>query len=452
MKGATPLRQFTLLMAATLLVGAVVLAGTLSWLLRRHLEDETISLTRQEVEVHFRDIFKDNIFVRPLTADEASFFDPMVKAHFGIYDIVQVRLYKLDGTMVYNYLPGLRPGATPVAAPEALSPEHQAHVAQAIGGTLVTDQTSLAADANIRKTALPDVLEVYVPIHRDGQVIGVAEVYRDISRQLAESIRIQLLASAAVAAGSLTLFFSLLGIFRDSTRRIRRQSEALALTVQELEQTHSATLDALVTALDARDHETQGHSERVTRYATAIGQALGLSGELLDALERGALLHDIGKIGVPDHILRKPGGLEPAEWNMMRQHPVFGSEMVGGISFLEQAVPVVRHHHERFDGSGYPDGLGAEHIPLAARVFAVADTFDAMTSDRPYRKALPIEEARQEIKRCVGTQFDPWVVEGFLSIAEADLARIRLDSLSSSHARPSINGVSEAAASAAPVA
>ena len=428
MKRLTPLQQFTLLLGAALLIGAIVLSGSLSWLVRRHLENETISLTRTEVEVHFRDVFKDNVFVRPLTDAEAERFDPMVRTHFGVYDIVQLRLYKSDGTMIYNYLPGLRPGAPPAPEPDTVGPSHAGHVSAAAQGSLILERTQLGPEANIRKQALSDVLEVYIPIRRDGQVIGVAEVYRDISRQLAESRRIQLLAAGAVTAWSAVLFVSLLGIFRDSTRRIRRQADALRQSVQELQATHSATLEALVAALEARDHETQGHSERVTRYSMAIGHALGLDEEHLDALARGALLHDIGKIGVPDHILRKPGPLDDAEWMLMRRHPLFGEQMVGGIAFLEAAVPVVRHHHERYDGTGYPQRLAGDEIPMAARVFAVADTFDAMTSDRPYRAALSIEEARAEIRRCAGTQFDPTVVEAFLRVSDEDLAGIRAES------------------------
>jgi putative nucleotidyltransferase with HDIG domain len=426
MKRLTPLQQFTLLMGAALVVGTIALSGSLSWLLRRHLENETVTLTHTEVEVHFRDIFKDNIFVRPLTDSEAVIFDPMVRAHFGIYDIVQLRLYRNDGTMVYNYLPGLRPGAPPPLSSAADTPsaEHLGHVTTAAQGNLVLERTQLPPDANIRQRELTDVLEVYVPIRRDNQVIGVAEVYRDISRQVAESRRIELMAAGAVTLGSVLLFVSLLGIFRDSTRRIREQAYALSESVRELQATHSATLEALVTALEARDHETEGHSERVTRYSMAIGLALGLDAERLDALVRGALLHDIGKIGVPDHILRKPSALDEAEWMLMRRHPVFGADMVGGISFLEQAVPVVRHHHERYDGGGYPERLAAEEIPLAARVFSVADTFDAMTSDRPYRAALSIDEARAEIARCAGTQFDPAVVEAFMGLRLDDLAAI----------------------------
>jgi HD-GYP domain-containing protein (c-di-GMP phosphodiesterase class II) len=422
----TPVRQFAMLLGVALVVGAVVLGAAIALLLQRNLEDETVRVTQREVEVHFRAVFKGDIFVRPLNPSEAARFDPMVKEHFGIYDIVQLRLYKADGTMVYNYLPGLRPDL-PVVDPSFadVPPEHRGHVDQAISGSPSVARTGLSAVDNIRKRDLKDVLVVYVPIRQDGTVIGVAEVYRDIQLQLRQLHTMQALAAGVVACSALLLFVSLIGVFRDSTRRIRRQSEALARSMIDIQATHGATLEALVAALEARDHETEGHSARVTRYAVAIGETLGLDTDQLGALQRGALLHDIGKIGVRDAILRKPGPLDHTEWAQMRQHPEIGSRMVGGIPFLESALPVVRHHHERFDGSGYPDRLRGDDIPLAARVFTVADSFDAMTSDRPYRDGMPIAVAREEILRCAGVQFDPAVVEAFLAIPEDDLAAIR---------------------------
>ncbi len=419
--------QFTLLLAAVLVAGSAALSGALAWLLQHHLEEETIALTRREVEVHFTDIFSTNVFLRPLSEEEARFFDRLVKYHFGIYDIVQLRLYDPDGRMIYNYLPGLLPSA-PEPAP-SLPEEHLQHVGAAAGGTLVVERTQLAPQENIRQQPLADVLEVFVPIHQDGRVVGVAEVYRDIHQQVEEIRRVQALAVGAVCLGSLVLFFSLAGIFRDSTRRIRRQSEALARSHAELQASYGATLEALIAALETRDHETEGHSERVTRYTAAIGEALGLAEDDLAVLERGALLHDIGKIGVPDGILRKPGPLTDEEWRLMRRHPEDGAWMLDGIRFLASAIPVVRHHHERYDGRGYPDGLAAEAIPLAARIFAVADTFDAMTSDRPYRRGLSIEAARAEIRRSAGTQFDPTVVEAFRGIRVERLQAIREQSL-----------------------
>lgn len=194
-----------------------------------------------------------------------------------------------------------------------------------------------------------------------------------------------------------------------ANRDIRRVSE-------ELRETYDGTLVALVSALDARDHETKGHSTRVTRYMMDMARVMGVvegSQEWLD-MQRGALLHDVGKIGVRDSILHKPGRLTPEEWEEMKRHPVIGYDMLRDIAFLSGAAAVVVSHHERFDGKGYPDGLSSEEIPLGARVFAVADTFDAMTSDRPYRKALPWEEAHEEILRHSGDQFDPAVVEAFL--------------------------------------
>jgi len=152
-------------------------------------------------------------------------------------------------------------------------------------------------------------------------------------------------------------------------------------------------------------------------------------------LRRGALLHDIGKIGVPDNILRKPAALSEAEWVTMRKHPEFGARIVAGIPFLEDVARIVRHHHERWDGRGYPDGLAGEDIPLGARIFAVADSFDAMTSDRPYRRAMTIDEARAEVARCRGTQFDPTVADAFARIGHERLARVADEA---PHTRPAV--------------
>ncbi|MGB2696177.1 MAG: HD domain-containing phosphohydrolase [Dehalococcoidia bacterium] len=190
------------------------------------------------------------------------------------------------------------------------------------------------------------------------------------------------------------------------------------MMAQRLTETYNGTLEALVLALDARDRETKGHSLRVTEYAMAIARHIGVdesTQEWVD-LQRGALLHDVGKIGVPDYILHKPGPLTPEEWDEMKRHPRIGQEMLHDIAFLAGAAAIVHAHHERFDGKGYPRGLSGDEIPLGARIFTVCDAFDAMTSDRPYRKALPVEVARDEMLRNSGTQFDPEVVQTFLLI------------------------------------
>jgi putative nucleotidyltransferase with HDIG domain len=211
---------------------------------------------------------------------------------------------------------------------------------------------------------------------------------------------------------------------RSLENRVREKTAELSRALRDLESSYSQTLWTLVAALDAREHETSDHSQRVVRYTLAIARRVGYPEQDLPELGRGALLHDIGKIGVPDAILLKPGKLDPAEWTEMRKHPQIGYDILKSVDFLKRSAEVVLCHQERFDGGGYPRGLVGEDIPLTARIFAIADTFDAMTSNRPYRKALDPEIARQEIDRCAGSQFDPRCAEAFLSMSLADLREI----------------------------
>jgi putative nucleotidyltransferase with HDIG domain len=188
----------------------------------------------------------------------------------------------------------------------------------------------------------------------------------------------------------------------------------------ELRVSYDGTLEALVNALDARDQETKGHSLRVQRYMMDIAREFGVpedTKEWID-MQRGSLLHDVGKIGVSDTILLKPGKLSDEEWESMRKHPEIGYNMLRQVRFLEGAAEIILAHHERWDGKGYPKGLHEDEIPLGARIFMVCDTFDSMTSDRPYRKALSTEVALNEILKYNGSQFDPRVVEAFLDIYE----------------------------------
>jgi response regulator RpfG family c-di-GMP phosphodiesterase len=196
--------------------------------------------------------------------------------------------------------------------------------------------------------------------------------------------------------------------------RLRTSNLVLSRHVEE--RTASGLL-GLVAALDLRDTETQWHSRRVSLYAKRLGEAVGLRGQELIDCEQGALLHDIGKIGVRDQVLLKPGPLDEAEWEEMRRHPGLGHQILRGMQYLKGAAEIVYQHHERWDGKGYPRGLKGEEIVIGARIFAVVDCYDAMTSDRPYRKGRPYEVARLEIERCSGSQFDPAVAAAFSSLA-----------------------------------
>jgi response regulator RpfG family c-di-GMP phosphodiesterase len=208
-------------------------------------------------------------------------------------------------------------------------------------------------------------------------------------------------------------------------RQVVETTRELEVAVGHLEDTYRSTLEALGSAIDSRDVGTHAHSRRVRGYSLVLARAHGVPEARLRDLEHGVLLHDIGKIGIPDAILLKPGPLTPAEWTIMRRHPEIGRQVIEKISFLRGAVPIVYHHHERWDGTGYPSALCGEAIPLGARIFAVADALDAMTFDRPYSRAISLEAARDEIRRCAGTHFDPAVVDTFLGIPLERLAAIR---------------------------
>ncbi len=189
---------------------------------------------------------------------------------------------------------------------------------------------------------------------------------------------------------------------------VQRQSSAIDQNVIE-------SIEALVQALEARDSYTKGHSDRVNKYSMAIGQALGLTSKELEILHHASLLHDIGKIGVYDKILLKPAGLTDEEFKLMKSHPDLGAHILNSLTFLKDHIPLIQHHHERQDGSGYPLGLKGDEIPMGARIIQVADTWDAMTSDRPYRRRLPTEIAVKELLKNSGSQLDTQCVGAFIS-------------------------------------
>ncbi|HAF15865.1 MAG TPA: two-component system response regulator [Blastocatellia bacterium] len=210
---------------------------------------------------------------------------------------------------------------------------------------------------------------------------------------------------------------------------VEQRTAELDRALNSLEDAYRSTLKALTAALETRDLETHGHSERVVSYSLRLGREYGLDSRRIKELEFGSLLHDIGKIGVPDSILRKPAKLTDEEWVRMREHPLHGQQILRGIEFLRGAALVVAQHHEKWDGSGYPLGLRGEEIDLCARIFSVADAFDAMTSNRVYRKGKPYQNAARELDDWAGRQFDPKVVEAFHRVPQSDWEELHERSL-----------------------
>jgi len=241
-----------------------------------------------------------------------------------------------------------------------------------------------------------------------------------------ESYRLQII-SALAGAGAVLLTWYLFWIRQAQERENARVQHRLHA---QLIEAHQGTMHALAAALDLRDTETWGHSRRVQGYSLAIGRVLGLTEAEMAGLAAGSLLHDVGKLGIPDSILLKAGPLTPEERNTMNMHVEIGHQLVSQIPQFYNALDVIRYHHERYDGKGYPTGLVGTGIPLGARIFAVADAFDAMISARPYRpEPLTVEQAREELKRQVRAHFCPTAVEAFLSLSDAELNQIQVESV-----------------------
>ena len=258
---------------------------------------------------------------------------------------------------------------------------------------------------------------IAVPLQAGDKLIGAIAAYAREPDRFGAGDRRFLAGVAAQAALALDRA-DLLSATRRQLRDLAVLHERAAEQTRQLGETYGATLAVLGDALELRDQETMGHTQRVVSLAVSLGESLGLEPDDLLHLQWGAYVHDLGKIGVPDAVLRKPGPLSPDEWRLMQLHPEQGFNLLQRLFFLSRSLDVVRYHHERFDGGGYPLGLKGDDIPLLARIFAVADAFDAMTNDRPYRTALPTEDAMAELRRHRGKQFDPRVVDALEGLPE----------------------------------
>ncbi len=443
----SPVARFSLALAAVLAVTALVLGAGTAYLIGRYVDDETTAFTQDAVASHFGSVFSDDVFQRGLTSDEREELLEVVTFHFSIYNVVATDFFDRTGTIVFSY----DSDEIGRQLDSATYPE----LASALNGMREADRTTIVADpklgvpgsavgygsfnthhmvADAPAAATPGAgtreiraLEAWVPVKQNGQVVGAVVVWRDIAPLDAALMRIQITIAAIIALAAAFLWLVLRGVYARSSKRIVAQASALEDALALRERTYDATLTALTSALDFRDNETGGHSDRVVAYMELLLEQMDIHDPELATLRRGALLHDVGKIGVPDNVLRKPTALSEGEWAVMKRHPEFGARIIAGIPFLEDVARIVRHHHERWDGMGYPDGLKGDRIPLGARIFAVGDSFDAMTSDRPYRRGLLIDAAREEIRRCANSQFDPAVVTAFLSIPVARLTAIADD-------------------------
>ncbi len=427
MRPAGLVQQFAVRSLLVIGIGAVALGLLLSWIVRTSAIEETTRATKVLANALIIHNVTEDVFAGLVATRDASGFEALLRADLEIADIVAVKLWDRDGVMVYSSDP---------EDPVGMSFAEKREVALALSGQtaakVVTSGTEAENVAQFRKAGA--VIEVYAPLvfSPDAEPVGVFEVYQPYGPALTQIRRATFTIWALVLLGGAAAYVMQVRMVRHAADRlVASEAEVDAVntrlesSLRELEEHSLGTLQALTTAVDAKDSYTASHSLNVTDFAVAIGRRLRLPEHDVVTLERASLLHDIGKIGVPEAVLLKPSRLDSAEFDRVREHSEMSARIIESIPFLSDLVPIVRHHHERWDGNGYPDGLKGDETPRLARILAVADAFDAMISDRPYRAGMRVVAARQELMRCRGIQFDPETVDAlFAALDGGDLGLI----------------------------
>jgi putative nucleotidyltransferase with HDIG domain len=331
-------------------------------------------------------------------------------------DILSVKVWRPDGVLVWTNVAQGRIGKQfPVS-------DHLAEVLETRRADAHIEELDEAENAGEAHDGISRALEVYAPVIDGGYTIGAFEIYADSSR-IEASIAAKKHQIWLATFGIFGLLWALLVFFvrgasallRGQTDQLRKRSKDLMAAYARLEESSLEAIESLNATVEAKDPYTAGHSQRVQQIAVAIGEELDLSKGRLDPLRLGALFHDIGKLAVPDAVLTKPAKLNDKEFDLIRRHSEDGARIVGKFGPLRATVPIIRHHHERWDGRGYPDRLAGDQIPLEAAIVGLADAWDAMTTERPYHRGLTLEEAFAQVREGRGTQFAPEVVDAFFA-------------------------------------
>ena len=432
LRRARDLERSLTLLRAFLLASALICAGAgvaLGWMLSRSLKAEALNAEQTSLVQYVNGVVRP-VLVRgndleTVRGQREAHLERSVRAET---DILSVKVWRKSGRLAWTNVDKKRIGRTFPLDDELGEAIHEDRPIAALIGTGGGDEGEDAFERNQLAHAhhLHHLFEVYAPIQgRGSHLIGAYEIYANPSAldRLIGSRRTMLW--TAVGCVFLALWAALALLVRRASHTLSRQNEQLrarTLRLAEsnrlLEKSALEAVESLNATVDAKDPYTAGHSQRVQRIAVAIGEELGLEREQLEVLRFAGLFHDIGKIGVPDAILTKPDALTELEFEIVKRHPEDGARIVGRLHRLHAAVPAVLHHHERWDGNGYPHGLRDEGIPLEATIVGLADAVDAMTTDRPYSAARSLDDATEEVARNRGTQFAPAVVDAFVSLVE----------------------------------
>jgi putative nucleotidyltransferase with HDIG domain len=423
-------RSLTLL-RVFLLASALICAGAgvaLGWMLSRSLTREALDAEQtalvQYVHGAVGPVLVHGNRLAPVSGSRLTYLEKSVSAQ---PDILSVKVWRADGLLAWTNVDKDRiRHKFPLEDQLGATIKEGRPVAALIGtGGDEQDEDAFERNALARKAGVSQLFEVYAPITAGKRVIGAYEIYANprALNNLIGSRRTMLW--VAVGAVLVALWALLALLVRGASQTLRRQNQKLrarTLRLVEsnrlLEESALEAVESLNATVDAKDPYTAGHSQRVQRIAVALGEELGLERERLDVLRFAGLFHDIGKIGVPDAILTKPGRLTELEYAIVKRHPEDGARIVGRLHALHAAVPAILHHHERWDGNGYPHRLSGAAIPLEAAVVGLADAVDAMTTDRPYSAARSLDDAADEVVRNRGTQFAPVVVDAFVALVE----------------------------------
>ncbi|MBV8563542.1 MAG: HD-GYP domain-containing protein [Actinobacteria bacterium] len=416
----TLLRLFLLASALICVVAGVVLG----WLLSHTLTSQALDSERSSLVAYVDGVARPQLVRGNQVVVSRWGQSALLGMVRGQGDIVTVKVWRADGVLAWTNRQQRRIGRRfPLDDLLGDAILHNKPVAALVG----TGNTEGEDSFERNKLGFSHLFEVYAPIEStDGsRAIGAYEIYANpaaLDRLIGSRKHMLWAALAAVLAA---LWAALALLVRSASRTLRRQNEKLRVRTARLvesnrllEQSALDAVESLNATVDAKDPYTAGHSHRVQRIALALGEELGLDAPRLRTLGFSALFHDIGKIGVPDAILTKPAKLTDDEYEVIKRHPEDGAKIVSRLHQLEEAVPAILHHHERWDGRGYPSLLAGEAIPVEARIVGLADALDAMTTDRPYSPARPLHEAATEILGNRGTQFAPDVVDAFLRVLE----------------------------------
>jgi putative nucleotidyltransferase with HDIG domain len=425
-RSLTLLRVFVVLAALVLGVGGLALGSLVASAIRgQAVEDREAAVAQYVDGVLGRDLVHGD----RLEVDRAPSVDALRRVH-SREDILSVKVWRPDGVLAWTDTDRSRIG-------RKFGVDH--HLEEALDGEGEGELEELEDDgehAGEREAGIKRAFEVYAPLRSDDgkRIVGAFEVYADAKplESAISSRRNEIWLVIALVFAGFCLILGLLArkasnTLRRQTRMLQEHSAALADSYDRLERNTLDTIESLNATVEAKDPYTAGHSARVQHVALSLGHELGLSKDELDALRLGGLFHDIGKIAISDSILLKPDRLTPDEFEQMKEHSAEGARIVGKLSQLQPIVPIIRHHHERWDGHGYPDGLAGQDIPLLAAIVGLADAWDAMTTERPYAPAMSPEGALDEIRRGNGSQFAPAVAQAMLRICERDPAELGLD-------------------------